>query len=128
MKKLLLSFNNLQTRTKEKSKNSFFLLPTWVEGSSELFWSKLSVVLLRRRRRCCRCGRKLFTFSFFFFRTNMPISTKLGTKYPWVKGIQDCSNEWLRSFSEGDNYEIAKIHWQYLNYLKDHRPKWSPDY
>ena len=29
----------------------------------------------------------------FFSRTTGPISTKIGTKHPWVKGIQVCSNE-----------------------------------
>ena len=29
----------------------------------------------------------------FFSRTAGPISTKFGTKHPWVKGIQVCSNE-----------------------------------
>ena len=29
----------------------------------------------------------------FFSRTTRPISTKLSTKYPWVMGIQVCSNE-----------------------------------
>ena len=29
----------------------------------------------------------------FFSRTTEPISTKFGTKHPWVKGIQVCSNE-----------------------------------
>ena len=44
----------------------------------------------------------------FFSRTTEPISTKLGTKYPLVKGIQVCSNEWPRPFPRGDNYEIVK--------------------
>ena len=35
----------------------------------------------------------------FFSRTTEPISTKLGTKHPWLKGIQT-----------GYNYNIAKIH------------------
>ena len=48
----------------------------------------------------------------FFSRTNEPISTKLGTKHPWVKGIQVCSNEGPRPFPRGDNNEIAKIHWR----------------
>ena len=26
-------------------------------------------------------------------KSTEPISTKLGTKHPWVKGIQVCSNE-----------------------------------
>ena len=29
----------------------------------------------------------------FLSRTTGPISTKLGTKHPWMKGIQVCSNE-----------------------------------
>ena len=36
-------------------------------------------------------GRNLKIFS----RTTEPISTKLGTKHPWVKGIQVSSNEEL---------------------------------
>ena len=38
----------------------------------------------------------------------MPISTKLGTKHPWVKEIQVCSNEGPSPFRMGDNSEIAK--------------------
>ena len=44
----------------------------------------------------------------FFSRTNGPISTKLGTKSPWVKGIQVCANERPCPFRRGDNYKIAK--------------------
>ena len=44
----------------------------------------------------------------------MPISTKLGTTQPWVKGIQFCSNEGPCPFSRGDYFKIAKIHWQNL--------------
>ena len=35
----------------------------------------------------------LTKLNIFFSRTTEPISTKLGTKHPWVKGIQVCSNE-----------------------------------
>ena len=52
-----------------------------------------------------------FHIFIFFSRTTGPISTKLGTKHPWVKGIQVCSNEGPRPFPRGDNYEIVKIHW-----------------
>ena len=48
----------------------------------------------------------------FFSRTTESTSTKLSTKHPWVKGIQVCSNEGLRTFPRGDKYEIAKIYWQ----------------
>ena len=47
------------------------------------------------------------------------ISTKLGTKHPWVKVIQVCSNEVPNPFRRGDNYEIAKPeypnHWANFN-------------
>ena len=33
-----------------------------------------------------------------FSRTTEPISTKLDTKHPWIKGIQVCSNEGLILF------------------------------
>ena len=44
----------------------------------------------------------------FFSRTTWPISTKQGTKHPWVKGIQVCSYEGLSLFPRVDNYKIAK--------------------
>ena len=43
-------------------------------------------------------------------RNTGPISTKLGTKHPWVMGIQVCLNERLCPFPRGDDYEITKIH------------------
>ena len=43
-----------------------------------------------------------------------PISTKFGTKRPWIKGIQVCSNKGPRPF-QGYNYnEIRKKHWKNL--------------
>ena len=66
-----------------------------------------SVVCLSVRPSVCL---KTFHIFIFFSRTTGPISTKLGTKHPWVKGIQIYSNEGPRSFPMGDNYEIAKIH------------------
>ena len=41
--------------------------------------------------------------------------------HPWVKGIQICSNEGPLPFPRGDNYEIAKIHWQ--NFKKSSSPE-----
>ena len=49
-----------------------------------------------------------------FSRTIGPISTKLGTMNPWMEGIQVCSNAGPHPFPRGDNYEIAKIHWNNL--------------
>ena len=54
-------------------------------------------------------------FFNFFSRTTGPISTKLDTKHPWVKGIQVCSDEGPRPFPRGDNSEIVNL---YLKFLK----------
>ena len=67
----------------------------------------------------------------FISRTARPISTKLGTKHPWVMGIQFYSNEGPRPFPRGDNYKIAKIHWHKSRFVRATRetskfPKWSP--
>ena len=45
-----------------------------------------------------------------FSKTTGPISTKLGTMHPWVKGRKVCSNEGSRPFSRADNYKKMKIH------------------
>ena len=55
-----------------------------------------------------------WNLKIFFSRTTEPISTKLGTKHPWMKGIQICSNEGPCFFSRGDNYKMVKIHWRNL--------------
>ena len=39
-----------------------------------------------------------------------PISTELGTKRLWGKGVLVSSNEGFRLFLRGDNYKIAKMH------------------
>ena len=44
--------------------------------------------------------------------TTCPNSCKLSTKHLWVIGIQVCLNEGPTPFPRGENYEIAKIHWQ----------------
>jgi hypothetical protein len=42
-------------------------------------------------------------FLKIFSRTNHPNSIKLGTNYPWVKGIQVCSNKEPGPLQRGDN-------------------------
>ena len=61
-----------------------------------------------------------YTFHIFIFfsRITMLISNKLNTNFPWVMGIQVCSNEGPRLFPMGDNYEIAKIHCKILKILR----------
>ena len=48
----------------------------------------------------------------FFSKTTEPISTKLGTMHPWVKGIQFCSNEGPRTFPRGDNFK-----WKHVKFI-----------
>jgi hypothetical protein len=45
-----------------------------------------------------------------FFRIIGPFLTRLGTDYPWVKGIQICSNEGDGPFPREDNSIRIKIH------------------
>jgi hypothetical protein len=42
-----------------------------------------------------------------FSRTRRPISAKLSTNHPWVKGILNCSNK-------GPNHQISKMGWGHL--------------
>jgi hypothetical protein len=44
-------------------------------------------------------------------RTSTPISIKLGTNHPWVKGILNGTNERPVLLQRGDNHKNAKI-WQ----------------
>ena len=52
----------------------------------------------------------LRNLKIFFYRTSGQISTKLGTKHPWVKRNLIHSNEGPCPLPRGDNYQIAKIH------------------
>jgi hypothetical protein len=47
--------------------------------------------------------------NIFFSRTSRPISIKLGTKHPWVKGILNCSNKGPGPFQRGDNHKMQKF-------------------
>jgi hypothetical protein len=51
------------------------------------------------------------TFLGFFSRTSRPISIKLGTKHPLVKGIKNSSNKGPGPLQRGDNYKNVKIRW-----------------
>jgi hypothetical protein len=44
----------------------------------------------------------------FFSRTSRPISIKLDTNHPWIKGILNCSNKGPGSLERGDNYQKCK--------------------
>ena len=67
----------------------------------------------------CRANLKLYWkyLKFFFSRTTWPISTKIGTKHPWMEGIQVCSNGRPRPSLRRDNNEIIKLYWKYLKIL-----------
>jgi hypothetical protein len=44
-----------------------------------------------------------------FSRTSKPISMKLGTNHPSVKGIQECTNEGPDRLQRGDYHKNAKM-------------------
>ena len=48
------------------------------------------------------------------FKTTGPISTKFGTKHPWVDGIQIFTYKGPHPSSRGDNNKIIKIYGEYL--------------
>jgi hypothetical protein len=65
--------------------------------------------------------RKIKTFS----RTSRPISIKLGTNHPWVKGILNCTNKGPCRLQRGDNHKNAKIWRGHFNFffLENHSPR-----
>jgi hypothetical protein len=44
----------------------------------------------------------------------LPNSIKLGTNYPWVKGIQVYSNKVPDPFQRGDSHKYIKMGWGHL--------------
>jgi hypothetical protein len=50
----------------------------------------------------------------FFSGTSRPNSIKLGTSYPWVKGIQGFSNKGPGLVQRGDNHKNLKTGWGHL--------------
>jgi hypothetical protein len=49
------------------------------------------------------------SLKIFFSRTRRPISIKLGTNHPWVKGILNCTNKGPDPLHRGDNHKNVKI-------------------
>jgi hypothetical protein len=52
-------------------------------------------------------------YKIFFSITSRPKSIKLGTNYPWMKGIQVCSNKGPDPLQKGDNHpniEMGLVH------------------
>ena len=64
----------------------FLLSPFLAHLSQRLSFSDQYLSVVRRCRFWRWLCRKLFHIFIFFSRTTGPISTKLNTKYPWVKG------------------------------------------
>ena len=53
-------------------------------------------------------------FKNSLFKTTGPISTKFGTKHPWVDGILIFTNKGQHPSSWGENSKIIKIYGDYL--------------
>ena len=99
-----------ESQHKEKSTEPHFQTNlTQVSNSGQI----LSLVHRRCRQ---RCHRKPFIFSSSSPEP-LEISTRLGTKHPWVKGIQFYSGEGPSPISKGDNSDIVKIHRRLLKFF-----------
>jgi hypothetical protein len=64
-------------------------------------------------------GKTIFTYVYIekrISRTSRPISIKLRTKYPSVKGIQNCSNKGTHPLQRGDDNRMGS----FKNLLKNH--------
>ena len=53
-----------------------------------------------------------FSYFHLLLQNHWANFNQIGTKHPWVKGIQVCSNKGSCPFPRGDNYEKVKIHWR----------------
>jgi hypothetical protein len=51
----------------------------------------------------------VFLLKKIFSRGSEPISIKLGTNHPWVKGIQNFTNEGPGPLQRGDNHKNATM-------------------
>lgn len=66
---------------------------------------------------CPSSVRSSANFShFIFFRATMPISTKLSTMHPWVKGVQVCLNKGPHPFERGDKKTVKKYNDKILKF------------
>jgi hypothetical protein len=76
----------------------------------------LSVVWERPSSRGDDSRRVKIRWNFFkiFYRTRRPNSIKLSTYYPWVKGIQLCSNKGPGLLQRGDNHKNVKMGWDHV--------------
>ena len=102
MFKIIYLINDMYTRGGKYVKHIFFLSPfSSAELEARVSFADHNLFIVHRR---CRCPCRMFHILIIFSRTTGPFSTKLGTKHPWVKRSQVCSNEGLYPFSRGDNY------------------------
>ena len=98
-KNTLLKLNNLLLQNHWPSFNQTWHKAFLGEGDSILFKSRPHPL---SRRDNYEIAKKIDDIKKnFLSRTTRPISTKLGTMHPSVKGIQVCSNKWAPPFSMG---------------------------
>ena len=66
---------------------------------------------------CLSVCPSVFSYFRLLLQNHWANSTKLGTKHPWVEGIQVCSNEGPCPSPRGDNSEIVNLYSKYLKIL-----------
>ena len=98
---------------------------TWIPFTQGCFVPKLveigPVVLEKKISKFRKCVFSLFhNYLALFSKTTGPISTKLGTKRPWVKGIYVCSNERPIAFQ-------GEIITTFIKYFDEFKKSSSPE-
>ena len=114
----LRTFKNLLLKNHRTYFNQSWHKASLGDGDSIFFSNEGTCRFLRGDNNEIDRENILTNFKILFSRIAGPISTKLGRKHSWVKGIQLYFNEGPLPFSRGDNKEIVKIHWRTL---KNHR-------
>jgi hypothetical protein len=76
-----------------------------------------------------RCGPWASCFEIFFSRTSKPKLIKLGTYYPWLKGIQVYSVKGPGPLQRGGNHKNLKMGWGNLKIfiLKNYEAREAED-
>jgi hypothetical protein len=108
------SFKNL-LKNHRASRAHIYMKAFWYNVDSNLFQS-LSPGVGRGHNR----ENHIYWKKKIFSRTSRPISIKLGTNHPWVRGILNCSNQGPGPLQRGDNCKngvgsfknlLKKNHW-----------------
>jgi hypothetical protein len=100
------SFKNLLLQNHMANSNQIWHRSSIGGGDSSLFKRRQNPSPRGDNSERVNIHRKFF--KIFFSRTSRPNSIKLNTNYPYVKGIQVCTNKGPGPLQRGDNHKNKK--------------------